>query len=401
MATYVYLAVTPSGEERKGELEASSAEVVVRQLQQTGLIAVQVDLARAGIGIKGLRSSRNRLQRVQQFSQELAELMRAGISLDRALQIMHQASGDEAQRAVLKRIQDSVQRGQSLSVALRQQDGLFSPFYISMIQAAESGGSLAEGLSDAAAYLERNRELREQLTSALIYPAILFVVALFSLTIIMVYVIPQFEQLFADMGEALPLSTRVVVTSAEWVRELGPWVLLILVLLWLVLRRQLKKPEIRLKWDATLLRGPVLGDLLQGVETARFCRSLGTLLKGGVALVPALQLAKGTLTNAVFVALIEEVTADVRAGRRLADQLQASGRFPVMAMQMIQVGEETGQLDQALLKVAERYDRQVSTLLQRLLTLLEPILIVGLGVLIAGIIMSILVAIMSINQLPL
>lgn len=401
MATYVYLALTPSGEERKGELDASSSEAVVRQLQQSGLIPVQVDPARTNIGLSGLRGPRNRLQRVQQFSQELAELMRAGISLDRALHIMGNATGDEEQKAVLKRIQDSVQRGQSLSVALRQQDGLFSPFYISMIQAAESAGSLAEGLSDAANYLERNRALREQLTSALIYPAILFVVALFSLTIIMVYVIPQFEQLFADMGEALPLSTRVVVTSAEWVRDFGPWFLLILVLLWLGLRRQLQRPELRLSWDSALLRWPLLGELLQGVETARFCRSLGTLLKGGVALVPALQLARGTLTNAAFVTVIEEVTEDVKAGRRLADQLQQSGCFPVMAMQMIQVGEETGQLDLALLKVAERYDRQVSTLLQRLLTLLEPILIVGLGVLIAGIIMSILVAIMSINQLPL
>ena len=145
----------------------------------------------------------------------------------------------------------------------------------------------------------------------------------------------------------------------------------------------------------------MLGGLLQRIETARFSRSLGTLLRGGVTLVSALQLARGTLSNAAFSTAIEEVTEQVREGRRLGDQLQQVRLFPVLAIQMIQVGEETGQLDNTLLKVADRYDREVSLSIQRMLTLLEPILIVGLGILIAGIIMSILVAIMSINQLPL
>ncbi|MBR9830339.1 MAG: type II secretion system F family protein, partial [Oceanospirillales bacterium] len=161
MATYLYKAVTGEGEEREGELDAASPQAVVRQLQQSGLIPLAVDPVSPAGALRSLVGRRQGGLQVQQFSRELAELMHAGIALDRALQIMLKATEDEAQQALLKRIQDSVQRGQPLSAALQQQDGLFSPFYLSMIQAAESAGNLTEGLSDAAAYLERSRELRE------------------------------------------------------------------------------------------------------------------------------------------------------------------------------------------------------------------------------------------------
>lgn len=401
MAIYLYTAVTSDGEERQGELDAPNHQAVVRQLQENGLIPLTVDLARTRSRFGEFAGPHRSAFKVQSFSQELAELTRAGIPLDRALQIMLRATRDDQQRVLLKRIQDSVQRGQPLSAAMQQQGTLFSPFYLSMIRAAESAGSLTEGLNDAAVYLERSRALREKLLSALIYPTILFVVALLSLTIILTYVIPQFEQLFADMGEALPLATRVVIAIAEGVRSFGPWVLILLVLGYLLFKRQLQQPDFRLNWHGQLLHWPLLGGLVQRIETARFSRSLGTLLKGGVALVGALQLARDTLSNSAFRSAVEGVTEQVREGRRLGEQLQQSGLFPVLAIQMIQVGEETGQLDQTLLNVADRYDREVAVSIQRLLTLLEPILIVGLGVLIAGMIMSILVAIMSINQLPL
>ncbi|MBV0934270.1 type II secretion system F family protein [Marinobacterium weihaiense] len=398
MATYLYTAITPEGDERRGEVEAASPAAVVRQLQDSGLIPLSVDPAPEASAwrVRG----RPGLQ-VQNFSRELAELMQAGIALDRALQIMLRTASDSEQQRLLKRIQDSVQRGQPLSTALQQQGRLFSPFYLSMMRAAESAGNLTAGLREAAIYLERSRALREKLLSALIYPVILLVVALLSLAIILTYVIPQFEQLFADMGEALPLATRVVIAIADGVRNFGPWVLLLLVLGYLLAKRQLREPDVRLAWHRRVLLWPLLGGLLARIETARFSRSLGTLLKGGVALVAALQLARDSLGNEAFRATVDDVTRQVREGRRLGEQLQHSGLFPLLAVQMIQVGEEAGQLDQALLNVADRYDREVEVSLQRLLTLLEPILIVGLGVLIAGMIMSILVAIMSINQLPL
>ncbi|MBV1787982.1 type II secretion system F family protein [Marinobacterium sp. D7] len=405
MPQFIYRAVTQEGEELKGELEARDSQSVVRQLQGKGLIPLLVEPAGAGLNLASFlkleRGGKSRQQRVLQFTQDLAELMRAGLSLDRALQIISKVSDDPEQRALLKRIEEGVQRGRSLSHALKEQDGLFSAFYVSMIHAAETAGSLAEGLQDMAFYLERSRALREKVLSALLYPMILLFVAILSLVVILTYVIPQFEQLFADMGEALPLPTRVVMVMADFVRLFGPWILIGLILAGVVFRQRLKQADVRLRWDRLLLHLPLVGGLIQRMETARFSRSLGTLLHGGVPMVNALQIARGTLVNQHLASLIAQVADGVREGRRLGEPLHATGEFPPLAIQMIQVGEETGQLDEMLLKVAELYDREVGLNIQRMLTILEPMLIVGLGVLIAGIIMSILVAIMSINELPL
>ncbi|GAA0791830.1 type II secretion system F family protein [Marinobacterium sediminicola] len=405
MPQFLYRAVTQEGEEFKGELEARDSDSVVRQLQSKGLIPLLIEPAAQGKDFWHWLKLDNRrhtqLQQVYQFTQELSELMHAGLSLDRALTIMLQVSPDPAQQALLKRVQEGVQKGRSLSKALQEQDGLFTPFYVSMVHAAESAGSLDTGLADMAAYMERSKALREKVTSALLYPMILLVVAILSLIIILTYVIPQFEQLFADMGQALPLPTRVVMAVADFIQAFGPWVLIGLVLVGIGARRYLKDPEARLRLDSLKLDLPLVGGLNQRLETARFSRSLGTLLRGGVPMVSALQIARDTLSNAQLIEVVRQATEEVRAGRRLADPLQASGRFPLLAIQMIRVGEETGELDEMLLKIADLYDREVGVSIQRMLTILEPLMIVGLGLMIAGIIMSILVAIMSINELPL
>lgn len=405
MAQFLYRAVTPDGEELKGELEARDSDSVVRQLQGKGLIPLLVEPAGQGNDLGRwlkLESGRHRqLQRVHQFTQELAELMHAGLSLDRALAIMRQVTPDTEQQALLKRVQEGVQKGRSLSKALQEQEGLFSPFYVSMVHASETAGSLDTGLTDMAAYMERSKALREKVMSALLYPMILLLVAILSLIIILTYVIPQFEQLFADMGQALPLPTQVVMAIADFIQRFGPWLLVALVLASLWFKRHLLDPDARLRWDRLQLRLPLVGGLNQRLETARFSRSLGTLLRGGVPMVSALQIARDTLSNQQLAEVVRQATEEVRAGRRLADPLQASGRFPLLAIQMIRVGEETGQLDVMLLKIADLYDREVGTSIQRMLTILEPLMIVGLGLMIAGIIMSILVAIMSINELPL
>jgi len=405
MPQFSYRAVTQDGEELKGEIEARDSDSVVRQLQGKGLIPLEIEPAGAGSDMGRwfrLETGRHtQMQRVHQFTQELAELMHAGLSLDRALTIMLRVSAGPEQQALLKRVQDGVQRGRSLSKALQEQDGLFSPFYISMIHAAETAGNLDAGLTDMASYMERSKALREQVMSALLYPMILLVVALLSLIVILTYVIPQFEQLFADMGQALPLATRVVMAIADFIQVFGPWVLAGMVLAGMLFKRHLRDPEARLRWDQLRLELPLIGSLNQRLETARFSRSLGTLLHGGVPMVNALQIARDTLGNQQLAEIVRQATEDVRAGRRLADTLQTSGRFPQLAIQMVRVGEETGQLDEMLLKVADLYDREVGVSIQRMLTILEPLMIVGLGLMIAGIIMSILVAIMSINELPL
>lgn len=406
MTSFAYQAVTGDGDERSGLIDAPDQAAAVERLQRQGLIPMSVEQAGAkkNTGFLTQQLSWGKASQHGQmmiFTEDLSALLQAGISLDRALVIMLSVTQEDSSKQLIMAVQEGVRKGQSLSVALSAQPDTFSRFYINMVQAAEAAGDLGAGLSDLAVYLERSRELRERTLSALIYPMILLLVAAVSLLIILTYVVPQFEQLFSDMGQALPLATRIVISTARGITDYGLLFLFFLVLLGLYLRYLLQQPEIRLRWDRRSLKLPLWGALSQKLEVARFSRSLGTLAKAGVPLLSALTIARETLLNRALTEVIEVATDRVKEGSTLADPLAESKLFPPLMLQMIQVGEETGQLDQMLLKVADVYDRQVGTAIQRMLTILEPALIVGLGVLIAGIIISILVAILSLNQLPL
>ncbi|OIN13864.1 type II secretion system F family protein [Oceanisphaera psychrotolerans] len=403
MALYYFKAVNQNGEPQEGRLEGQDQQAIVRQLQQRGLIPLSVvqDAGQShSAGTGWLHRRRTGERQIQALTQDLAALLKAGIPLERALGIMIQVRGQTGDIRLLGQIREGIQRGQGLSVVLAEQGEDFSPFYLNMIRAAEISGNLEQGLAELAVYLERSRQLREKALSALIYPIILVLVSAVSLLIILTYVIPQFQQLFADMGQTMPLSTRIVIGSAEFLRDMGLWLLLALLLALIAGQRLLARPEPRLAWDSFKLRLPLAGELIRRLEVARFSRSLGTLMKGGVPLLNALTIARDTVGNHLLARTLGEAASSLKEGKRLADPLQASGQFPPLAIQMIRVGEETGQLEDMLLKVADRYDREVENAIQRMLTILEPVLIVGLGVLIAGIIISILVAILSINELP-
>lgn len=403
MALFYFKAVSQSGEMQEGRLDGADQQAIVLQLQQRGLIPLSVEPADGrDAALPGLRLGRKRVgeRQIQALTQDLAALLKAGVPLERAFGIMIQVRGKGDDIRLLSQIREGIQRGQPLSAVLAEQDAAFSPFYLNMVRAAEVSGNLEQGLSDLAVYMERSRQLREKAMSALIYPIILLLVSAVSLLIILTYVIPQFQQLFADMGQAMPLATRVVIGAAEFLRDMGPWLLLLLLLALIYGRRQLAKPDKRLAWDRFVLRLPLAGELIRRLEVARFSRSLGTLMKGGVPLLSALTIARDTLGNQLLANTLSEAAGSLKEGRRLAEPLQASGQFPPLAIQMIRVGEETGQLEDMLLKVADTYDREVENAIQRLLTILEPVLIVGLGVIIAGIIISILVAILGISELP-
>jgi general secretion pathway protein F len=405
MALFHFRAVKDNGETLDGQLEAADERAVLEQLHGRGLIPLEIATRRSWQGLLQLDVNQL-LQRAQsprqvlQFTQQLASLLQAGVPLDRGLEIMLRVGDDSRQQQLIGPIQEGVRRGVSLSRVLAERPGLFSTFYISMVQAAEIAGDLAAGLGNLAYYLERSKTLRDKLVSALIYPLILLLVSVASLLIILTYVIPQFRQLFDDMGASLPLSTALVIGIAESLRSYGALFLLgICAALWL-LRRLLRQAHYRQAWDGLMLRLPLIGGLRQRIETARFTRSLGTLLKGGVPLLQALGIARQTLGNLLMAEQVGLATENLKQGRQLAAPLLATGLFPALAMQMIQVGEETGHLDDMLLKVADTYDHEVEMAMQRLLAILEPLLIVGLGLMIAGIILSVLVAIMSITEIP-
>ncbi|MEZ5578667.1 MAG: type II secretion system F family protein [Candidatus Competibacteraceae bacterium] len=404
MPRYRYEAVDASGEVVRDELDAATLDAAIARLRDQGLLPLAVNEAKSGFLRGGfgqpLFSKRRALSRktIALLTQQLASLLHAGMPLDRALTILIGVTEDEQAKPVLERVQEKVRGGSSLADALEVQ-GVFSRFYLNMIRAGEAGGALDVVLKRLTEFLERSQALRETVTSALIYPIILLSVSALSVIILLTFVVPQFQRLFADAGKALPLATQIVIAVGDGFRYYW-WVGAILfVLLSAIARRQLSRPESRARWDDRFLRLPLFGDLIAKVETARLSRTLGTLLGNGVSLLNALTIVRETLSNQVLAGALGEVAEHVKTGRGLADPLLEAGRFPKLAVQMIRVGEETGQLQEMLLQVADTYDGEVQTAVKRMLTLLEPALILGLGVIIAGIIMSILVAILSLNDL--
>jgi general secretion pathway protein F len=400
-----YKAVDADGEVQEGDMEAADVQAVIERLQSSGHIPIRAEEVRAGKAAGGrfrlpeLRRRGVSQRQVGIFTQELATLLRAGLPLDRALEILLDLAEDEQMAGMIARMQEAVRGGKSLSEALEAQQRVFSRFYVNMVRAGEAGGALDVVLGRLADYLTRSKELRDSVLSALIYPAILVSVAGLSVVILLTFVVPQFTQLFEDMGKALPLPTQIVVSLGDLFRAYW-WALLLALggVIWLI-QRQLENPNTRYRWDKRLLRLPLFGDLIARLEVARFSRTLGTLLGNGVPLLTALSIVKETLSNRVLATGIEPVADQLKEGQGLAGPLMEAQLFPPLAVHMIKVGEETGHLEEMLLQVADIYDREVQTAVKRLLALLEPILILGLAVIIAAIIISILMAILSVNEL--
>ncbi|MBK1640731.1 general secretion pathway protein GspF [Chromatium okenii] len=398
MPKFFYQAVKLDGETVAGEIEAADEDTLRRQLQREGVILIEARTS------KTLRLTLGRQRRltpkeINILTRELATLLEAGMTLDRSLHILLDLSSAEQLVRVLTAVQQQVRGGATFSRALEAQDGQFPRLYINMIKAGEAGGALDQVLNRLADYLERVAELRQTVTSALVYPLILLVVAALSVILLLVFVVPQFTVLFDDMGAALPLPTQIVVAAGELFRNYW-WALLCGIALAAVLiEHSLQRPAVRMYVDRRVLTVPLLGDLLWKLETARLCHTLATLLTNGLPLLTALTLAREVVSNHHLAILLREVGDDLKHGRGLAEPLVRVQALPELALQMIRVGEESGSLDAMLTKIATIYDRETRTSVQRLLTLLEPILIVGLGVIVAGIIMSILMAILGANEL--
>jgi general secretion pathway protein F len=397
---YFYKAVKLDGEAVEGELEAADEAAVISALQAQGLLPLET---RSAGGLRA-RLGRTRRRRLNQkeigiLTRELATLIEAGLTLDRSLQVLIELTPEGHLVRVLSDLQDRVRGGATFSSALEAQEGQFPRLYINMVKAGEAGGALDQVLDRLADYLERTAELRQTVTSALVYPSILLFVAFTSVILLLVFVVPQFTALFQDMGAALPLSTRIVVGAGDLFRNYWWAMLAAVALIALVLERWMQDEQVRDRLDHRILGLPLFGDLIWKMETARLAHTLATLLKNGLPLLSALTLAKEVVSNRKISHLLDEAGEDLKHGRGLAGPLVRLKALPDLALQMIRVGEESGALDAMLAKVANIYDRETRNSVQSMLTLLEPVLIIGLGVVVAGIIISILMAILGANEL--
>jgi general secretion pathway protein F len=404
MAMFSYKAVSPQGEVQEGEMEARNQAAVIERLQAMGYIPIHAveggqGLSGVGGGWRLFGARRVTPKQVVELTQALAVLLRAKLPLDRALEILIELAAEPEVKQLLTRVREKVHDGATLSAAMEAEKGIFSRLYLNMLKAGEAGGSLDEVLTRIAGYLERAQELRETVTSALIYPMILLGVAGLSIVVLLIFVVPQFQQLFEDAGQALPFATQVVITLGDFLRSYGWLLFLLLMALGWYFKKQLADPATRYRWDLLSLKTPLWGELVTKLEVARFSRTLSTLLTNGVPLLTALSIVKETLTNQVLAEAMGTVAENLKQGQGLAQPLMAAPYFPRLAAHMVRVGEESGHLEEMLEQVAEVFDKEVRSTIKRLLALLEPVLILGLGVVIAAIIMSILVAILSVNEL--
>lgn len=402
MATFRYKAVAPTGETLTGQMEAASREDVVARLQDGGNLPIEAVEAGAGGGFSldqlFRRSAMNQTQIVM-FTQQLGTLLGAGQPLDRALQILSELPESEAGRRMVERIKDSVRGGGTLSSALEQQHGVFSRLYVNMVRAGEVSGSLTDTLKRLAEYLERSRQLQGTIVNALIYPAILVVMVILAVITLMVFVVPSFQPIFEELGDNLPLLTKVVLGIAGFMASFW-WFVIIAIIgaVWWA-SKQWAIPEVRSRWEASLLTFGKVGELMQKVETARLARTLGTLLQNGVPMLTALSIARNVMNNTVLAAAVDTAAQDVKTGSGLAFALGATKRFPKLALQMIAVGEEAGELDGMLMKVADTYDIDVRNTVERLIAAMVPALTAVMTVVIGLIMLAIVQPILTMSTL--
>jgi len=400
---FAYKAVNSLGETEEGVRDAVDELQLIATLQTEGYIPIRVvpASAKSFLGLRlGIKQSKLSQKDIALFTGELATLLESGLPLDKSLLVLIDLTEDnERVTKLIGRVLEKVKGGSTLADALEKQSGVFSKFYLNMIRAGEAGGSLAEVLGRLSEYLERSRELKETVSTALIYPTILLVMSLASLFVMLIFVVPQFSEMFESAGKSLPVSTQIVVGLAEWLQSYW-WILgLSVVLITGYMNLQMADPVKKKVWDGRFLKLPLVGTIILHKETANISRTLGTLLGNGVSILAALVIVRETVDNLVLAAAIQDTEEQLKQGKNMSDALLEKGIFPKMAMQMIKMGEETGRLEEMLLRVATIYDKQLRVSIQRILALLEPVLIISLGLMIAGIIVSILLAILSVNDL--
>ncbi len=408
MGTFQYTATDHTAKIIQGSMDAADERAVVTWLQANGYYPIKIGRTGAVVEAKpGLARLPSRfakgpsVQDVLAFTQQLATLLEAGMELDRSLAILLDLTDNQRFRSILRGVLADIQAGSSFADSLAKHPRLFSRLYVNMVKAGEASGVLEVILSRLAGFMERSKTIRDEITSALIYPILLLLVGGGAVVVMMNFVIPRFAQIFADTKQLMPLPTRMLLaistfTTGYW------WVFVGLIIFgWVGLRAYLQTEQGKMQWDQWKLALPLLGGLIQEIEVSRFARTFGTLLQSGVPVLAAVSIVKETVTNRVIAGAMSRLQEGVKRGEGISGPLRATGAFPSFSIHMARVGEETGKLEEMLIKVADTYDDRVRRTVKRLTSLLEPVLILSLGLIVGFIVMSMLLAIFSINELPL
>ena len=397
MPIFAYRSTTMEGTVSEGVIDAPDKKAAIERLRNTGEIPLEIK-APVDHGLRRRISFITRKPDLVSFTAELSTLLAAGLTLEMGLKVLSEIAGQKGMTEIVRSLLKSIRGGASFSDALQKHPDIFPRFYINMVRAGEAGGVLDVILERLNEFLESSKELKDHVVSAMIYPTILVATGGVSIILLLTFVLPRFSVIFAELGSSLPLSTQILLAASEMLKSYG-WLFLILVFTaGILFRHSIATEQGRYRWDGLKLR--LLEDVVKKLETARFCRTLGTLLAGGVPLLQALNNARDVIGNRVIAVAVEAVSKGAKEGRGIYDPLSRSGVFPQLALSMIKVGEETGTLDKMLLQVAVTYEKSLKQAVKRFMSLLEPVMILVMGLVIGFIVISMLLAVFSISDVP-
>jgi type IV pilus assembly protein PilC len=400
MPVYIWKARTRQGTIKKGELEAQSDQAVMGQLRAQLLMPVSVKkkpkdvleylpFLKPGIGIKDLVV----------FTRQFATMIDAGLPLVQCLEILGDQNENATFKQVIRTVKSDVEQGSSFADALRKHPKPFDDLYVNLVHAGEVGGILDTILNRLAVYLEKAEALRRKVKGAMVYPTVVLVVAAAVVVLMLVKVIPTFEQMFIDFGGELPGPTQAVINISHWMQQ-WIWLLGLLAAAGVVgfVQARKRSPRFRRATDATFLKMPVFGPLLRKVAVARFSRTLGTMIASGVPILDALDIVARTSGNMIIEEALRDVKAAISEGKTIAEPLSESDVFPGMVVQMIAVGEETGAMETMLSKIADFYDEEVDAAVEALTAMLEPAMMVVLGGTVGGLLIAMYLPIFKIAE---
>lgn len=399
MTTFFFRAVTSDGKVRTGTLSAENDKLVTRELRRQGLTPVYVGLEqKKGFELKLPAMQRGKRRDVLFFTTEMSTLLNAGVPLDRALAISGELTERPHFRFIILDILRVLKGGRSFADSLATHPEYFSELYINMVRAGEASGSMSQVFERLAEFERTRDDLRNYIISSMVYPALLAMVGFASILVLMYFVVPRFAMIFQDPRMQIPLPTKIMIATSDFLRAYG-WIIgSVLLVSTVVFLSYIRTAAGRIWWDTFRLKIPLLGDALRKAETARFARAMSTLVANAVPLVQSLGIAGAILNNRRIAGTLEGIAQGVKRGEGIAAPLRRAGEFPPLAGHLLMVGEETGRLDVMFGRMADIYETDTKDAIRRFTSLFEPLIILVMGVIIGVLILSILLAITSINE---
>ena len=410
MPNFKYSAKDSSGKTVSAMLEAPDEKTIVDSLRKQGLIVISVSREKAkgaapsaapkgstqgaGKGRGGVK-----LSELVLFTRQLATMIESGIPLVQCLDIMTEQVENKKFKEMLCKVKDQVSAGSAFYEALAKHPNAFSPLFVNMVKAGESSGALDDIMERLAGYLEKTDSLIRKVRSAMVYPLVVSVMAIAITLVLMLNVVPTFKSIFADFGGELPLPTQILIQISDLLIHTFVFWFAGSVIAVFMIRKYLKTPKGRAAFDAFKLKMPVFGSIFRKVAVSKFSRTLATLIRSGVPILSALEIVAKTSGNTVIEEAVGKVRVSIREGETITEPLAKSGVFPPMVVRMISVGEQTGELEKMLTKIADFYDDQVDAAVSGLTSIIEPLVIAFLGVFIGGIVICMFLPIFKLSQL--